>query len=170
MDWAGVGDTYFAMAAVPAKQLQGLEYRASKYEVATEPFYDGIISWITRNQSTKLTKHLVTAYVPITTDGSVTKIYTGSKDYFTLAEYNENLATAVGRTVNIEDLINFGWLRPITRPIAIPLLRALNFIYGFVGNYGVAIIIFTLIFYSLFFPLRWYQSKSFKKAQATRRK
>lgn len=165
VDWAGVGDTYFAMAAVPSKQLPGLEYRASKYEVQTEPFYDGIISWVTRNQSTKLTKHLVTAYVPIAADGSVTKIYTGSKDYFTLAEYNEALAAEVGRAVNIEDFINFGWLRPITRPIAIPLLRALNFIYGFVGNYGVAIIIFTLIFYSLFFPLRWYQSKSFKKAQ-----
>jgi YidC/Oxa1 family membrane protein insertase len=165
-DWAGVGDTYFAMAAVPAQRLPGLEYRASRYEVATEPFYDGIISWITRSQSTKLTKHLVSAYVPITTDGSATKIYTGSKDYFTLAQYNESLNAGVGREVNLEEFINFGLLRPITKPIAIPLLRALNFIYGFVGNYGVAIIIFTLIFYSLFFPLRWYQSKSFKKAQA----
>ena len=165
-DWAGVGDTYFAMAAVPAQRLPGLEYRASRYEVATESFYDGIISWITRNQSTKLTKHLVSAYVPITADGSVTKVYAGSKDYFTLAQYNESLNAGVGREVNLEEFINFGLLRPITKPIAIPLLRALNFIYGFVGNYGVAIIIFTLIFYSLFFPLRWYQSKSFKKAQA----
>jgi YidC/Oxa1 family membrane protein insertase len=165
VNWAGVGDTYFAMTAVPSKLLPGLEYQASKYEVQTEPFYDGIIAWVTRRQSTKLTKHLVTAYVPFPADGSVTKIYTGSKDYFTLAEYNENLTAAVGRPINIEDLINFGWLRPITRPIAIPLLRALNFIYSYVGNYGVAIIIFTLIFYSLFFPLRWYQSKSFKKAQ-----
>jgi YidC/Oxa1 family membrane protein insertase len=166
VDWAGVGDTYFAMAAVPAQQLPGLEYRASKYEIQTEPLYDGIIAWITRSQSTKLTKHLVSAYVPITADGSVNKVYTGSKDYFTLAQYNQNISSGVGRTVDIEELINFGWLEPITRPIAIPLLRALNFIYGFVGNYGVAIIIFTLIFYSLFFPLRWYQSKSFKKAQA----
>jgi YidC/Oxa1 family membrane protein insertase len=166
VDWAGVGDTYFAMAAIPAQQLQGLEYRASRYEVQTEPFYDGIIAWITRNPSTKLTKHLVSAYVPVTTDGSVTKVYTGSKDYFTLAEYNNNLTAGVGRTVSIEELINFGYLEPITRPIAIPLLRALNFIYGFVGNYGTAIIIFTLIFYSLFFPIRWYQSKSFKKVQA----
>jgi YidC/Oxa1 family membrane protein insertase len=164
-DWAGVGDTYFAMAAIPAQRLPGLEYRASTYEVQTDPFYDGIISWISRRQSTKLTKHLVSAYVPITTDGSVTKIYTGSKDYFTLAQYNESLNAGVGREVNLEEFINFGMLRPITKPIAIPLLRALNFIYGFVGNYGVAIIIFTLIFYSLFFPLRWYQSKSFKKAQ-----
>ncbi|NJM52376.1 MAG: membrane protein insertase YidC [Blastocatellia bacterium] len=42
----------------------------------------------------------------------------------------------------------------------------MTLIYGLVGNYGIAIIIFTLIFYSIFFPLRWYSSKSFKKAQA----
>ncbi len=166
VDWAGVGDTYFAMAAIPAQPLQGLEYRASRYEIQTEPFYDGIIAWITRSPSTKLTKHLISAYVPVTTDGSVTRVYTGSKDYFTLAQYNQSLTAGAGRTIDIEELINFGYLEPITRPIAIPLLRALNFIYGFVGNYGTAIIIFTLIFYSLFFPIRWYQSKSFKKAQA----
>ena len=28
VDWAGVGDAYFAMAAVPATPAQGLEYRA----------------------------------------------------------------------------------------------------------------------------------------------
>lgn len=166
VDWAGVGDTYFAMAAIPAQQLQGLEYRATKYEVQTEPFYDGIIAWITRSQSTKLTKHLVTAYVPVTTDGSVTRIYTGSKDYFTIDAYSNKLEETVGRTIDLDNFINWGWTGSFTKPIAIPLLRALNWIYGFVGNYGVAIIIFTLIFYSVFFPIRWYQSKSFKKAQA----
>ena len=44
VDWAGVGDAYFAMAAVPSQQMQGLEYRASKYEFPTAPYYDGIIS------------------------------------------------------------------------------------------------------------------------------
>ncbi|MDH3530924.1 MAG: YidC/Oxa1 family membrane protein insertase, partial [Acidobacteriota bacterium] len=32
-------------------------------------------------------------------------------------------------------------------------------------NYGWSIIIFTFFFYSLLFPLRWFSSKSFKKAQ-----
>ena len=31
--------------------------------------------------------------------------------------------------------------------------------------YASKIILFTLLFYSLLFPLRWYSSKSFKKAQ-----
>ena len=40
----------------------------------------------------------------------------------------------------------------------------MNFFNGITANYGVAIIVFTFLFYSLLFPLRWSQSKSFKKA------
>src|SRR5207245_4244546 len=32
-------------------------------------------------------------------------------------------------------------------------------------SYGVAIILFTIVIYSLFFPLKWRYSKSMKKAQ-----
>jgi YidC/Oxa1 family membrane protein insertase len=166
VDWAGVGDTYFAMAAVPAQKVQGLELRSTKYDVDVQPFYDGIISWITRNPTTKVTNHLTTAYIPVVADGSKNLIYTGSKDYFTISGYNKVLSDGIGRPIDVEDFINYGWLKPITKPIAIPLLWCLNFIYGLVGSYGVAIIVFTLIFYSLFFPVRWWQSKSFKKAQA----
>ena len=169
VDWAGIGDTYFAMAVIPAQKTQGLELRTSKYQVETEPFYDGILPWITRNATTRVTKHLTTAYVPIAADGSVNKIYTGSKDYFTLKGYSAILSKQTGRTIPLEDFINYSnysIIRLFVKPLSILLLQALNLIYGFVGNYGAAIIIFTLIFYSIFFPIRWYQSKSFKKAQA----
>lgn len=163
-DWAGVADTYFTMTAIPAQKATGLEYRAIKYDVQTEPYYDGIISWITRSQKTSETRHLITAYVPITADGSTTKIYTGSKDFFTLRDYNAILSQSVGRTIDIEDLINYGWFKFLTKPLSIPILYAINFLYKLTSNYGIAIIIFTFLFYSLLFPLRWSQSKSFKKA------
>ncbi len=169
LDWAGVGDTYFGMAAIPAQKTSGLEYRASKITNKVEPFYDGIIAWVTRSQSTTIDKHLVTALVPIPADGSTTKIYTGSKDYFTLKDYDAKLESETGKAVNLGDFINYSWyawFRAIIKPIAIALLYCLGAIYGLVGNFGIAIIIFTFIFYSIFFPLRWYSSKSFKKAQA----
>ena len=168
VDWAGVGDAYFGMAAIPAAQNQGLEYHASKYEVKTEPYFDGIFSWILRSEKTKETRHLVTAYVPINADGSTAKIFTGPKDYFLLNDLNTSLSASVGRPIDIVDLINFSnywWLRGITKPLSIPILYALDFFNNFTNNYGVAIILFTLLFYSLLFPLRWSQSKSFKKAQ-----
>ncbi len=167
VDWAGVGDAYFAMAAIPAQQSNAVEFRASKYDVDTAPHYDGIIGWVTRSPKTTETRHLVTAYLPISADGSTTKIYTGTKDYFVLNQYNQVLTNAVGRTIDIDDIVNFSnwtYIRPITKRIAIPILYALNFLNNFTNSYGVAIIIFTLFFYSLLFPMRWYQSKSFKKA------
>src|SRR6185369_9396062 len=59
---------------------------------------------------------------------------------------------------------NYRPIRPITRALSIPILHSLNFLNNFTNNYGVAIIVFTLLFYSLLFPLRWSQSRSFKKA------
>lgn len=167
VDWAGVGDAYFAMAAIPAVQAQSVEYRASKYDVQTRPYFESIFQWILRNSKTTETRHLVTVYLPITADGSVTKVFTGTKDYFLLSSLNEALSKDAGRPVEITNLINFSnywWLRWLTKPLSIPILYALNFFNGLTHNYGVAIIIFTFLFYSLLFPLRWSQSKSFKKA------
>lgn len=167
VDWAGVGDAYFAMAAIPSTQVQGVEYRAYKYEVQTEPFYENIFRWAIRSPKTSETRHLVSAYLPVNADGSVTKIFTGSKDYFLLSDLNKSLSDEVGRPIVLVDLINFSnywWLRWLTKPLSIPILYALNFFNGLTHNYGVAIIVFTFLFYSLLFPLRWSQSKSFKKA------
>ena len=165
VDWAGIADTYFAMVAVPAVQTDGLKFTSEKYDVETKPFYNGIIAWITRSQSTETTKHLMTAYVPITSDGTPTRVYTGTKDYFVLHEYNNLLSEQTGRTIDIEDVINYGYLWFVTKPLSVPILYCLKFLYSFTFNYGISIILFTLFFYSLLFPLRWFSSKSFKKAQ-----
>ena len=165
VEWAGVGDTYFAMAVIPAKPVSGLEFTSWQYQEEVEPFYDGIIATITRSQTKETTKHLMTAYVPVTADGSVNRVYTGTKDYFVLNKYNGKLTELAGRPIDIEDLINYGWLGFFTKPLSVPVLYALDWLYGFTFNYGTSLIIFTFLFYSLLFPLRWYSSKSFKKAQ-----
>lgn len=165
IEWAGIGDTYFAMVAVPSRRLSGLEYRSTKYEVETEPFYDGIIAWIIRSQSTRATKHLITAYVPITSDGEVNHIYTGTKDIFVLNKYGKKLTESSNRNIDIDEIVNYGWLRFFTKPLSYPILLSLNYLTRFTYNYGISIIIFTFFLYSLLFPLRWYSSKSFKKLQ-----
>lgn len=167
VDWAGVGDAYFAMAAIPAVPSQGVEYTATKYEVQTQPYYDSIFNWIMRSEKTSETRHLVNVHLPIAADGSVTKIYTGTKDYFLLSSLDDRLSESVGREIALVDLINFSnyaIVRWFVKPLSIPILYALNFFNAITNNYGVAIIIFTFLFYSLLFPLRWSQSKSFKKA------
>ncbi|PYS89693.1 MAG: hypothetical protein DMF62_06760, partial [Acidobacteria bacterium] len=91
----------------------------------------------------------------------------GTKDYFLLNELSATLKAEDGRAVSLVNLINFSnywWLRWLTKPLSIPIIYALRFFNGITLNYGVAIIVFTFLFYSLLFPLRWSQSRSFKKA------
>jgi len=53
----------------------------------------------------------------------------------------------------------------MSRPLAVPILSSIKWLQKLTGSYGVAIILFTIVIYSLFFPLKWRSSKSMKKAQ-----
>ena len=151
VDWAGVGDTYFAMVAVPSKRLEGLEFQTTQYD------YSG------NGHPEK--RYLINAWVPIPTDGSLTEVYAGPKDHYLLTEGSQTIGAAVGRNVDLEGLIDYGWFRWLSRPLAVPILNAIKWLSRLTGSYGVAIILFTIGIYSLFFPLKWRSSKAMKKAQ-----
>ena len=148
--WAGIGDTYFAMALVLSQPLPGLEYQTEKFE----------------KQVNGQDRYLITSYVPFPTDGSPTYLFTGPKDHDQLQEtsefVNKNLP---GQQVDLGQLINYGWTERVTKPLAAPILWSINRLNKLTGSYGLAIILFTIIIYTLFFPLKWRSSKSMKKAQ-----
>ncbi len=49
--------------------------------------------------------------------------------------------------------------------LAVPILRGLQFIYDFIPNYGLAIILLTILLRLITFPLQWKSYKSMKKMQ-----
>ena len=149
VQWAGVGDTYFAMSLVLPNPVPGLEYKSKKFE----------------KQVNGQDRYLVTAYVPIPSDGTPTYLFTGPKDHDQLQETSEQIAKNLGRPVDLGQLINYGWTQRITKPLATPILIAIKYLSRLTGSYGLAIILFTIIIYMLFFPLKWRSSKSMKKAQ-----
>lgn len=151
VDWAGVGDTYFAMVAIPSKRFDGLEYSTVQYNHPTN--------------GSQESRYLISALVPITSDGSKTTLYVGPKDHYILTGAGEKLQESVGRSVDLDGLIDYGWFSWLSRPIAVPILKAIRFLHQHTGSYGVAIILFTIVIYSLFFPLKWRSSKAMKKAQ-----
>lgn len=59
----------------------------------------------------------------------------------------------------LEQSLNLGWFSAIAKP----MLYSLKFFYRFVGNYGIAIIIITVILKVLFFPLTHKSYKSMKQ-------
>jgi membrane protein insertase, YidC/Oxa1 family, C-terminal domain len=150
-DWAGVGDTYFAMIAVPSRRMKGLEFRTTKYQHEA----NGV----------KEDRYLLNAFVPIPTDGSRTQLYVGPKDHDLLTDASTSLGTALGREIDLEEAIDYGLFSTVSRPLAVPILWSIKWLYKITGSYGIAIILFTIVIYSLFFPLKWRSSKSMKKAQ-----
>jgi YidC/Oxa1 family membrane protein insertase len=152
IDWAGVADTYFGMVAIPDKKTEGLEYRTVTYEYK-------------HNGGAPEKRFLVTALVPVPSDGSRTIIYAGPKDHYLLTEASRDVSAVVQRPVDLEGLIDYGFLGWISRPLAVPILQAITYLYHLTGSYGVAIILFTIVIYSLFFQLKWRSSKAMKKAQ-----
>ena len=151
VDWAGVGDTYFAMAAIPTRRLEGLEFRTIQYDFDLN--------------GTREKRYLTEALVPIPTDGAKTILYIGPKDHFILTQDSEQISAAIGRNTDLEGLIDYGWFTWLSRPIAVPILKAIRWLHRLTNSYGVAIILFTIVIYSLFFPLKWRSSKAMKKAQ-----
>jgi YidC/Oxa1 family membrane protein insertase len=152
MDWSGVADTYFSMVAVPATKTQGLEYRTVAYEHK-------------HKNGAAEKRYLITGLVPVLSDGSRTVIYAGPKDHYLLSDSSRDLTSVVNRPIDLDGLIDYGFLGWISRPIAVPILNAITYLYKLTGSYGVAIILFTIVIYSLFFPLKWRSSKAMKKAQ-----
>ena len=154
IDWAGVADTYFGMVAVPLKPTEGLEYRTTAYEHKV-------------NGGSPEKRFLTTALMPVPADGSRIVIYAGPKDHDLLTEASTVVGAMVQRQqpIDLEGMIDYGFLGWLSRPLAVPILRAITYLFKLTSSYGVAIILFTIVIYSLFFPLKWRSSKAMKKAQ-----
>src|ERR1044072_2163531 len=154
LDWAGVADTYFGMVAVPFKSTEGLEYRTAAYEYKP-------------STGSPEKRFLITALMPVPSDGSRIVIYAGPKDHDLLTAASKEIGGLVQRPqpIDLEGMIDYGFLGWLSRPLAVPILRAITYINTVTGSYGIAIILFTIIIYSLFFSLKWRSSRAMKKAQ-----
>ena len=83
--------------------------------------------------------------------GEPTKFFFGPKDFDVLASIDRDLTRA----------IDFG----IFAFLVVPLLRSLNWINGYIGNYGWSIILLTIIINAVMFPLRHKSVVSMRKMQ-----
>ncbi len=133
VQWAGITDKYFLTALL-----------ADKGSIASVE--------IKKNQAGFLESVISTPNFSVSPGQEVTfthKLFVGPKDIDVLKAQGSSL----------EQSLNLGWFTILAKP----MLHTLKFFYGYVHNYGLAIIIITVILKILFFPLTHKSYASMKK-------
>ncbi|MCK6614737.1 MAG: membrane protein insertase YidC [Ignavibacteriaceae bacterium] len=154
VDWITVRNKYFAAVMVPdnPKGVDGayISGKAGGYEQGgVREFYSA---------------HLKMPFKGGKAETSSFMVYIGPVKYEILDSYNRGLTTIV-------DFGSFFGLKMIVRPIAEYILLPLfNFLYDLIKNYGLVIIIFSLIIKVLLNPLTKQTMDSMKKMQALKPK
>jgi YidC/Oxa1 family membrane protein insertase len=129
--WLGITDKYWMAAAIPPQ---------SEQVAATYKAFDA--NGTKAYQSDYLMKPREIA--PNGSQTVVHHLFAGAKLVSMTDDYTKSLG------INRFDMaVDWGWFNPLTKW----MFLALDYIYRFVGNYGVAILIFTVFVKLLFFPL-----------------
>ena len=138
-DWIGFTDIYWMSALVPDKSGATSDFRSAGGGVYRADLIYPLIT-VAPGQSQALT----------------TKLFAGAKESSVLDKYETAGIPKFGLA------IDWGWFRWFEKPI----FGLLKFLFGLVGNFGVAIILLTLIVRGLMFPVAQRQFKSMAAMKA----
>lgn len=154
--YAGVDAQYFASALLPVP-LQGRE----KWLEQIRGILVGKLPGDQRfHRLGNVTCRLVSVATKLDPGGPplhhTYTIFAGPKQPALLAQYGDEHG-------NLGELIYYGW--PIWALFARPMSKILHFFYGVVGNYGIAIILLTVLVRGCMFPLSRKQALGAQKMQ-----
>ena len=140
--WAGITDKYWLTALIPDQAVP---------VVAT--FRHLLENNSDRYQADFVVKNAL-VIGPGATANSITRLFAGAKEVNLLDRYERDLALP-----NFDKAIDFGYFYYLTKPI----FYALDWLYKLTGNFGIAIMIFTVFAKAVFFPLANKSYKSMSK-------
>lgn len=129
--WLGITDKYWAATVIPDQKAQ----------------VDARFSSSTTNNVRSFQADYLGAgktVAPGASAGSETQLFAGAKVVKLVGEYQKQYGID-----RFDLLIDWGWFYFITKPLFI----VIDWIYHVVGNFGVAILIVTVLLKGLFFPL-----------------
>lgn len=139
--WIGVTDHYWLTAVIPAQN----EAFDGQYRLTKTPGLNLLdANFVGQARSIGAGRQIT----------HTTRIFAGAKQNPVLQEYQDKLGVQ-----NLDEAIDWGMLWFITRPI----FQFLAWIYGHVGNFGVAILLLTVVVRLIFFPLANKQYESMTK-------
>jgi YidC/Oxa1 family membrane protein insertase len=135
--WSAIQDKYFLSVLMPQKASAALA----------------------KKEGDKLVSAGVRFATPVNGVTMAMQLYAGPKEYDTLKRLN----------VGLEDTIDFGWFVfgswGLVKAVAKPIFYVLRFLYEFTHNYGITIILLTMLIKLMFVPLQYKSYKSMKQMQ-----
>ncbi len=135
--WSAIQDKYFLSVLMPQKAAAALA----------------------KKEGDKLVSAGVRFPAPTAGSTMAMQLYAGPKEYDTLKGFNAGL----------EDTIDFGWFVfgswGLVKAVAKPIFYVLRFLHEFTHNYGVTIILLTMLIKLMFVPLQYKSYKSMKQMQ-----
>ena len=152
LSFAGVDALYFAAALLPA--ATGPE--APPLE-EVQPLVVGDIPAAARRKLVDVTCRLVSREIALEPGSTVSHrygIFAGPKKPDLLARYGLTSAT-------MDDLVYYGWFGWVARP----MIAVLHALHAVIGNYGIAILLLTVLVRGAMFPISRKQALSSQKMQ-----
>jgi len=152
LSFAGVDALYFASALIPA--TTGADVPALE---EVRPLVVGEIPVAARRKLVDVTCRLVSKEVsldPGTTVSHRYEIFAGPKKPELLSLYG-------ARSSTMDDLVYYGWFGWVARP----MIAVLHAIHAVIGNYGIAILLLTVLVRGAMFPVSRKQALSSQKMQ-----
>jgi YidC/Oxa1 family membrane protein insertase len=139
--WAGITDKYWLTSLVPDQAIASTVNFIHRSENGDHYQVD----YITKEPQT----------IAANGDASLfSRVFAGAKIVRLLDRYQ-----AEYHIPNFDKAVDFGWFYFLTKPI----FFCLDWLYGLLGNFGLAIMAFTLFVKALFFPLANYSYRSMSK-------
>jgi len=130
--WIGITDKYWMATLVPDQNQEvDAVYRGSYPNDATARFQ---VDYTAPGQTV----------APGATVRNSGRLYAGAKIVDTIEAYQEKFAIA-----KFDLVIDWGWLFFLTKP----MFHVLDWLYGLIGNFGLAIMALTVLVKLVFFPL-----------------
>jgi YidC/Oxa1 family membrane protein insertase len=144
LDWAGVRTKYFAFYILP-------ENVKSQYvEILGKEIPYG------NNPKDKWKQFSLKMAVPFLGGKNATddfRIYLGPLEYGILKSYNKEM----------QDFMDLGW--KILKPFSLGILFAFKWMHNFIPNYGIVLLIFSVLIKVITYPLTHKSNQSMKKMQ-----
>ncbi len=140
--WAGITDKYWLAALIPDQQ----DPTHFVYRYVNEGGADRFQVDISRSGAVSV--------APGATQETALRVFAGAKEVRTLDHIRDTY-----NVPSFDKAIDFGWFYFLTKPF----FYAIDWLFRLTGNFGIAIIVFTLLVKLVFFPLANKSYKSMSK-------